>query len=71
MNELTTKLGNAHPPDTCSAEVRAFLESSARYLGLTPDSCTRVTPAQRLSEVPAPPACGCRNAGSQLLENRL
>ena len=71
MKELTTKLGNANPPETCSAQVRAFLETSARYLGLTPDSYTGATPAQRLSEVPAPPACGCRYEGSQLMESRL
>jgi hypothetical protein len=71
MKELTTKLGNGNPPDTCSAQVRAFLETSARYLGLTRDVCTSVTPAQRLSEVPAPLACACRNVESQLLENRL
>jgi hypothetical protein len=71
MKDLATKRGEANPPGTCSAQVQAFLQTSARYLGLTPDSDTPVTLTQCLSEVPAPLACACQNAGSRLLENRL
>lgn len=70
MKELTTQRGDANPPGTCSAQVQAFLETSARYLGLAPDSYSTVTPTQCLSEVPALLARGWHHEGSQLLENR-
>jgi hypothetical protein len=71
MKELTTKLGNAHRPETCSAQVQAFLETSARYLGLTRDSGGMVTDSQCPPEVPVPLACSCQHAGSQLAESRV
>jgi hypothetical protein len=71
MKELTTRICNAHRPETCSDQVQAFLETSARHLGLTPDSGRMVTDSQFPPEVPVPLACSCQHAGSQLAESRL
>jgi hypothetical protein len=71
MKESTTKIRNAHLPETCAAQVQAFLETSARYLGLTRGSGRMVADSQCLPEVPVPLACSCQHAGSQLAESRL
>ena len=67
MNELMTG-GFTMQPQNCTAQVRAFLKISARYLGLAPDRMA--TDRQCLLEVPV---TGYRAhcASNQRLENRL
>ena len=52
MKDLMITSNHAIPPQTCSAQVQAFLRTSARYLGLTLDSDRMTSDRLCLPELP-------------------
>ncbi len=67
MKDLMTRSNHAIPPETCSAEVQAFLRTSAHYLGLTLDSDCMTTDRQCLPEL----AYRAHAAHNRRLESQL
>ena len=70
MKDLMIRSNQAIPPQTCSAEVQAFLRTSADYLGLALDSDCMTMNRLCLPELPVT-GYGAHSEHNRRLESQL